>query len=267
MTASVDLMITASKYSDDIGTADYLVKRFMGASDSAALVMPGQIINWVVRMNPQGLGYKLDSLSGLLTEYKYVSQPSTVKSMKNHWTGLGGEQFQHRYDQLDSHLVGEGAAAFGRHTAVDKQIEAFRELCTDMEVFQQKCGEAIKAHLAGLRAKYITAVVSEGEKSTEAIVTALVGVGKDAFGVATGGPAAIPGLVGSVVNAIFAFANENAKNADSMLDELGHKSSGPFRLLQKDIEYTASSFESQKFGFEPYQPDISDEEVTDDDPW
>ncbi|MGH3731447.1 MAG: hypothetical protein ACRDTU_22285, partial [Micromonosporaceae bacterium] len=183
------LYSVASRCADDIAVADYLLHKYGGGSKVAT---PGQLVNWVIRMDPEDMDAKTRKLKGLYSEGYDDLAKSEIHSpfgrLSEHWQGDGAVAFSDRFSALRGYVIGENTYR-GIVTYLHDQTTDMHTLATNTETFQGEVADLVVQYLKGLRKKYINALTAEGGGSDSEIMGTAADYGGVGAGLgAIGGP-------------------------------------------------------------------------------
>lgn len=178
--AAAGLREAAGKNRLNIGTADHLM------SQAGAEVLPGQLINWAVRLDPDALEECIEQFNELRSEYQEVSNELEFERVD--WgghDGSAGETFKYRWNEMRKHAT-ESEESLDR--IVEAQVQVMRDLQDKFVNLQQALTGAIDEHLSSVRTQYVKALCAKGSDAVveSAISNANIGANFGAIGGAKG---------------------------------------------------------------------------------
>lgn len=206
----------------NIGTANHLM------AQAGAEVLPGDIINWAIRLKPRLLDSCLDRLKGLGDVYEDVAEEDAAKRVD--WgghDGSAGETFKSRWNQMRNHLTGSGRS---RYRVMETQVQVMRNLRDECVKLQQALTNSINNDLSELRAEYVKELCETGDASV--VESAMSGANLGASFGAVGGKKGIAsgaaaGTVYGLIEGFMSTAEERTRSlaafeesAQDLLSEL-----------------------------------------------
>jgi|GEM_PF-3655826 len=248
----------------NIGTADYVVDQANGgaatASDSHAsyLIKPGMLINWIRRFDVDQVSERISALEDAIEQLDLSTLGYSANKIDELCSGGAIYSFGSRWSAFSKYV---DDPVNGRRALLAEQIRSFKALHGAMEGLIGTCIKELQdGSMSTMRAMYVAAVCSVGDRATMSSALANAGTGATLAG-AAGLPVALAGaLVGSIVDVINSFVLAHEAQAQALLDQKVTIDALAQMLYESgsDLELSEDSESGRSFEFKQFEADEND---------